>query len=115
MRYFGFFFCFFLFTGCSFWSQKSVDVAKLTQKNFLIYEVDITDRPYIGLGEVSATVDTFLPWCSVKKEVDEKLKEEAIKKDADALIFVRYKPLGASFSRLGGLEGKAQAVKFTRY
>jgi uncharacterized protein YbjQ (UPF0145 family) len=44
-----------------------------------------------------------------------KLKEEAVKKGADALIFVRYTKLGASWNRLSGIEGKAQAVKFTRY
>ena len=83
----------------------------------LMYDLDVTDRPYVSLGEVSASVTKLNPWGDepTQDAVVQKLKEEALKKGADALIFVRYTKLGASWNRVDGLEGKAQAVKFTRY
>ncbi|WP_263832408.1 YbjQ family protein [Sulfurospirillum oryzae] len=123
--------CLGFFSGCSmsfnydFWSQKApttpapvVSEVKIAlPNNILMYELDITDRPYASLGEVSASVTKINPWGEEPKQeaVEAKLKEEALKKGADALIYVRYTKLGASWNRLSGIEGKAQAVKFTRY
>ena len=120
-----------LFSGCSmnwnFWSQKApeptkqeakaADVHFKLQPTVLMYELDIADRPYKNMGEVSASVTKLNPWGDEPKQADveAKLKEEALKKGADALIFVRYEKLGASWNRLNGIEGKAQAVKFTHY
>lgn len=120
------------FSGCSmsfnynFWSQKApetpapivVTEAKIALPNtVLMYDLDITDRPYTSLGEVSVTLTKLNPWGEepTQAEVETKLKDEAVKKGADALIYVRYTKLGASWNRLSGIEGKAQAVKFTRY
>lgn len=122
----------FLLGGCSmnwnFWSQKAPQTPTAeTQKtpapslsispSVLMYELDVTDRPYKSLGEVSASVTKLNPWGEEPKQADveAKLKEEAAKKGADALIFVRYTTLGASWNRVSGIEGKAQAIKFTRY
>ena len=119
------------FSGCSmsfnynFWSQKApetpaptVTEVKIALPNtVLMYDLDITDRPYTSLGEVSVTLTKLNPWGEepTQTEAETKLKEEAVKKGADALIYVRYTKLGASWNRLSGIEGKAQAVKFTRY
>ncbi|AOO63848.1 hypothetical protein [Sulfurospirillum halorespirans] len=120
------------FSGCSmsfnynFWSQKApetptptvVTEAKIAlPSTVLMYDLDITDRPYTSLGEVSVTLTKLNPWGEepTQTEAETKLKEEAVKKGADALIYVRYTKLGASWNRLSGIEGKAQAVKFTRY
>ena len=113
----------------SFGSQKAPEpkaVEKKSEKqemnisftpNILMYDLDVMDRPYVSLGEVSASVTKLNPWGDepTQDAVAQKLKEEALKKGADALIFVRYTKLGVSWNRAGGLEGKAQAVKFTRY
>lgn len=121
-----------LFSGCSMnfnynlWSQKApqspsapaVSEAKIALPNtVLMYDLDITDRPYTSLGEVSITLTKLNPWGEepTQEQVEAKLKDEAIKKGADALIYVRYTKLGASWNRVSGIEGKAQAVKFTRY
>ncbi len=124
--------CIGLFSGCSmsfnynFWSQKAPEtpspaavkeVKIALPSTVLMYDLDITDRPYTSLGEVSASMTKLNPWGEepTQAQVEAKLKEEAVKKGADALIFVRYTKLGASWNRLSGIEGKAQAVKFTRY
>lgn len=123
--------CVGLFSGCSmsfnynFWSQKAPETPAPVVKEVkialpstvLMYDLDITDRPYTSLGEVSASMTKLNPWGEepTQAQVEAKLKDEAVKKGADALIFVRYTKLGASWNRLSGIEGKAQAVKFTRY
>lgn len=123
--------CVGLFSGCSmsfnynFWSQKAPETPAPVVKEVkialpstvLMYDLDITDRPYTSLGEVSVSMTKLNPWGEepTQAQVEAKLKEEAVKKGADALIFVRYNKLGASWNRLSGIEGKAQAVKFTRY
>jgi hypothetical protein len=124
--------CLGFFSGCTsislnynFWSQKApetpmpaVSEVKIAlPSTVLMYDLDITDRPYTNLGEVSVTLTKLNPWGEdpTKEQAEAKLKEEAVKKGADALIYVRYTPLGASWNRVSGIEGKAQAVKFTRY
>ena len=128
--------CLGVFSGCTtmnfnynFWSQKAPETPTSTApvvsevkialpaSQVLLYDLDITDRPYASLGEVSVTLTKLNPWGEepTKDQVETKLKEEAAKKGADALIYVRYTKLGASWNRVSGIEGKAQAVKFTRY
>ncbi|NCD12444.1 MAG: hypothetical protein EOL93_07805 [Epsilonproteobacteria bacterium] len=123
--------CVALFSGCSmsfnytFWSQKApeptapvVKEMKIAPANpLLMYELDITDRPYTSLGEVNVSLTKLNPWGKepTKEEAEAKLKEEGLKKGADALIFVRYEKVGVSYNRWSGIEAKAQAVKFTRY
>jgi len=123
--------CITLFSGCTmsfnynFWSQKApetpapvvTEVKIAVPSQVLLYDLDITDRPYASLGEVSASVTKLNPWGEepTQAQVEAKLKEEALKKGADALIYVRYTKVGVSYNRWNGIEGKAQAVKFTRY
>lgn len=123
--------CVGFFSGCSmsfnynFWSQKAPtapspvvsDVKIALPSGILTYDLDITDRPYSTLGEVSVSVTKLNPWGEdpTQQQAEAKLKEEAVKKGADALIFVRYTKVGVSYNRWSGIEGKAQAVKFTRY
>ncbi|ACZ11073.1 hypothetical protein [Sulfurospirillum deleyianum] len=120
-----------LFSGCSmslnytFWSQKApeptvavVKEMKIAPANpLLMYELDITERPYTSLGEIEVSLTKLNPWGKepTKEEAEAKLKEEGLKKGADALIFVRYEKVGVSYNRWSGIEAKAQAVKFSRY
>ena len=123
--------CLGFFSGCSmsfsynFWSQKAPqtpaplikEVNIALPSTLLMYELDITDRPYAPLGEVSVSMTKLNPWGDepTQEQVEAQLKEEGMNKGADALIYVRYTKLGASWNRVSGFEGKAQAVKFTRY
>jgi len=124
--------CLGFFSGCTsislnynFWSQKApetpmtaVSEVKIAQPStVLMYDLDISDRPYTNLGEVSVSVTKLNPWGEepTQAQAEAKLKDEAVKKGADALIYVQYTKLGASYNRWSGIEGKAQAVKFTRY
>ncbi|AFL67381.1 hypothetical protein [Sulfurospirillum barnesii] len=120
-----------LFSGCSmsfnytFWSQKApeptvavVKEMKIAPANpLLMYELDITDRPYTSLGEIEVSLTKLNPWGKepTKEEAEAKLKEEGLKKGADALIFVRYEKVGVSYNRWSGIAAHAHAVKFTRY
>ncbi len=120
-----------LFSGCSmsfnytFWSQKAPEPTAPVVKEMkiapatplLMYEMDITDRPYKSLGEIKVSLSKLNPWGKepTKEEAEAKLKEEGLKKGADALIFVRYEKVGFSYNRWSGIEAKAHAVKFTRY
>ena len=119
--------CVALFSGCSlnmnFWSQKApaptekTEVKMTLPSSILMYELDVTDRPYKSLGELSASATKLNPWGKepTEAEVEAKLKDEALKKGADALIYVHYTKLGASWNRISGIEGNAIAVKFSRY
>lgn len=130
-QWIGLIMCVGLFSGCTmsfnynFWSQKAPatpspvvsEIKMITPSQVLMYELDITDRPYTTLGEVSASVTKLNPWGADPKqsEVETKLREEAVKKGADALIYVRYTKVGVSYNRWNGIDGKAQAVKFKHY
>ena len=46
--------------------------------------------------------------------VREKLKEEAAKLNADAVVLIRYGTVGVSLWSWGSLEGRGRAVKFTK-
>ena len=112
--------------GCATWSTSSVDAgasassavsAQPTRSDkILIAEGDFPDRKYVSLGDVTVTVNktTVFNADPTKEMVNEKLKEEAGKLGADAVIFVRYGTGGVSLMSWGSLEGKGRAIKFAQ-
>lgn len=82
----------------------------------MLTEGDISDRPYIVLGDISVTVNktTLFHADPTKEMVNEKLKEEAAKLGADAVTHVRYGTVGVSLMSWGSLDGKGRAVQFKR-
>lgn len=93
------------------------EIRRTPVEKIVISELDILDRPYALLGEVSAIHKSLIPFNSIatKEELNLKLREEAAKINADAIIFVSYKPLEKSWNSFGGMEAKGKAVRFTRY
>lgn len=112
-------------SGCSTWSTSDVANVRPNQdgmikvvapENIKITEGDITDRTYQSLGDISVTVNktTIFHPEPTRELVNIKLKEEAAKLGADAVIHVRYGSGGVSLMSWGSLDGKGRAVEFTR-
>ena len=111
-------------TGCATWSSTSVDtpdsapLAEAAQpkrpEEIRLTEGDLPDRKYSSLGDITVTVNktTLFHPNPTRAMVNQKLKEEAAKLGADAVIHVRYGDLGISAFSWGSLEGKGRAIKF---
>jgi hypothetical protein len=90
--------------------------AAKTSDQILIVEGDITDRPYKSLGDVSVTVNkvTIFNADPTPEMVNQRLRTEAAKLGADAVIQVRYGTVGISAFSWGSLDGKGRAVAFEK-
>lgn len=66
------------------------------------------------LADIEATVNktTIFHDDPTPQLVNEKLREEAAKLGADAVILVRYGTVGVSLMSWGSLDGKGRAVVF---
>ena len=112
--------------GCATWSTATVksgdDVAPVSVKPstspaaIVVTEGDISDRPYVVLGDITATVNktTIFNADPTPDMVAVKLQEEAAKLGADAVVLVRFGKVGMSLFSYGSLEGKGRAIKFTQ-
>jgi len=81
-----------------------------------IFEGDVTDRPYKSLGDVSATVNktTLFNADPTREMVNNRLKAEAAKLGADAVIQVRYGTVGMAVVSWGSLDGKGRAIAYDK-
>jgi hypothetical protein len=79
-----------------------------------IIEGDVTDRPYKSLGDVSVTVNkvTIFNADPTRDMVNQRLRTEAAKLGADAVIQVRYGTVGIGALSWGSLDGKGRAIAF---
>lgn len=116
-------------SGCATWSHSNVESAGGTQAikastagkivdpaSVLLTEEDIANRPYTVIADIEATVNktTIFHDDPTPEMVDMKLREEAAKLGADAVIFVRYGTVGMSLVSWGSLDGKGRAVAFDK-
>ncbi len=94
---------------------EAVETGKTPAADILVTEEDITDRPYRVLGEIEVTVNktTIFHEDPTSEMVAAKLREEAAKIGADAVILVRYGTVGISLMSWGSLDGQGRAVAFT--
>ena len=105
-------------TACSmpFTSAKAPVIEELTRtpvEKIIISELDIFDRPYTLLGDVSAKEASWVPMKSPSKEaLNTKLQEEAYQQHADAIIFVTYKTDKSAWHGMATMEATGKAVKF---
>jgi hypothetical protein len=82
---------------------------------FIVTEGDISDRPYVPMGTVTAKAGKF-SWVSRNpdhSDVDRKLREKAQQMGADAVIRVRYTPTGASLMSWGGIKAEGMAIRYS--
>jgi hypothetical protein len=81
-----------------------------------IFEGDVADRPYKSLGDVSVTVNkvTLFNADPTREMVNQRLRNEAAKLGADAVIQVRYGTAGISPLSWGSLDGKGRAIVFEK-
>jgi uncharacterized lipoprotein NlpE involved in copper resistance len=121
-----------MLAGCNTWSTSNVELktntsdlktaslpetvnqpAKLASE-IVVTEKDITNRKYKVLGDIEVTVNktTIFHADPTKALVNEKLKDEAAKLNADAVILVRYGSVGIGLLSWGSLDGRGRAVEF---
>ena len=116
-----------MISACSSWSTSNVDTVEGYQasnistsglnslQDIVITETDMSDRNYTVAGDISVTVNkTFIfSKTPTRKMVNEKLRQEALKIGADAVILVRYGSVGIGMFSYGSLNGKGRAVVFS--
>jgi len=80
----------------------------------LLTENDITDRPYKVLGDIKVTASklTIFNKDPTREDVDDKLRREAAKLGADAVVLIRYGTVGIGLTSWGVLHGQGRAIKF---
>ena len=116
-----------MISACSSWSTSNVDTVESYQasnistsglnslQDIVITETDMSDRNYTVAGDISVTVNkTFIfSKAPTRQMVNEKLRKEAHKIGADAVILVRYGSVGIGMFSYGSLNGKGRAVVFS--
>jgi len=92
--------------------REKVDPAALAA--ITVTENDITERSYDVLGDIKVNVNktTIFNKDPTREQVDDKLREEAAKIGANAVILVRYGTVGIGLMSWGSLDGQGRAVKF---
>ena len=93
------------------------EVATTSNTNeIIVTKNDLTDRPYIMLGEinVSASKLTVFNKDPTREDIDGRLRSEAAKLGADAVIFTRYFAPTITFTSWGTMKGNGRAIKLSK-
>jgi uncharacterized protein YbjQ (UPF0145 family) len=92
-----------------------VAVAIVDPADVLITEGDLKE-PYTVIKDIKVTVNktTVFNADPTKEQVNEKLRKDAAKLGADAVILVRYGTVGVSPMSWGSLSGSGRAVSRAR-
>ena len=92
-----------------------VGAAVVAPANVLITEGDVKEA-YTTIKDIKVTVNktTIFNADPTKTQVNEKLRKEAAKLGADAVILVRYGTVGATPLSWGSLSGSGRAVSRVR-
>lgn len=79
-----------------------------------ILEGDVADRPYKSLGDISVTVNKVSVFNAdpTREMVNQRMRTEAAKLGADAVIHARYGTTGISALSWGSLDGKGRAIAY---
>ena len=88
--------------------------AATSSSSVIITEDDLSEKKYNVLGTISVKLSkwTALSPDPTKEDADNKLREEAAKKGANAVIFVRYSGPKITLTSWGVLEANGEAVRF---
>ena len=119
-----------MISACSSWSTSNIETVEGYQANninateesgqleslqdIIITESDMSSRNFTVVGDMSVTVNktTIFNQTPTRQMVNEKLRNEAFKIGADAVILVRYGSPGMSLWSYGSLNGKGRAIVF---
>jgi len=119
-----------MISACSSWSTSNIETVEGYQANninttegsdqseslqdIIITESDMSSRNFTVVGDMSVTVNktTIFNKTPTRQMVNEKLRNEAFKIGADAVILVRYGSAGMSLWSYGSLNGKGRAIVF---
>lgn len=112
-----------LLGGCATWSTGSVDTSTaenrvaipVTQaENIEVLETDVIGRKYQSLGDLSVRVNktTVFHPSPTKELVNARLRADAAKLGADAVIFATYGTVGLSITSWGSMNGRGRAIRF---
>jgi len=79
-----------------------------------VTENDITDRPYVSLGDISVTVRkaTIFDSDPTQEKVAQALKEKAAEMGGDAVVLVHYGTVGVGLFSWGQMDGEGRVVAF---
>ena len=79
-----------------------------------VLEGDVADRPYKSLGDISVTVNKVSVFNAdpTREMVNQRMRTEAAKLGADAVIQARYGTTGISALSWGSLDGKGRAIAY---
>ena len=79
-----------------------------------ILEGDVADRPYKSLGDISVTVNKVSVFNAdpTREMVNQRMRTEAAKLGADAVIHARYGTTGIAALSWGSLDGKGRAIAY---
>lgn len=121
----------FLLAGCATWGTSQVrppgtspmasDGSVVASKRLptepgkvTLIEGDIAERAYEAIADISVTVNktTIFHPDPTREMVSERLREEAAKLGANAVIHVRYGTVGIGVLSWGSLDGTGRAVVF---
>lgn len=99
-------------TACSE-QWGNADVKPVTGPNVEVLQP--TDPAAVVLTdlEVTANKTTLFNRDPTREDIDRRLRDEAAKLGADAVILIRYGTVGVSLFSWGSLDGQGRAVKFT--
>ena len=123
-----------MLTACNTWSTSNVKLKtsgaeaanEISGENstpqaknpsdIIVTMEDITDRDYNVLADLDVSVNktTIFNADPTREMIDAKLREEAAKINADAVILVRYGTVGIGLMSWGSLDGKGRAIAFVR-
>ncbi len=85
-----------------------------TSPSAIITEDDLSEKKYNVIGKIKVKLSkwTALSPDPTREDANNKLREEAAKKGANAVIFVRYSGPKISLTSWGVLEANGEAVRF---
>jgi ABC-type Fe3+-hydroxamate transport system substrate-binding protein len=88
--------------------------APKAEKDVIVTENDITNRPYVALGDIEVTVKkwTIFDADPTREMVADALRKKAAEMGADAVVLARYGTVGIGFTSWGQMDGQGRAVVF---
>ena len=88
--------------------------ATTSPSSVIITEDDLSEKKYNVIGKISVKLSkwTALSPDPTREDANNKLREEAAKKGANAVIFVRYSGPKITLTSWGVLEANGEAVRF---